>query len=113
MWTNLWTKNEFYVRIKSVISKRLVRLEIRDPTSKSLRFFTIEKRISPKGVTINDISNIVTISFERKKLSVYNESNNSFLSTVSFSIMVLVIKTNTKREKMWTNGMVTIDFFIL
>tara|TARA_E500000178_G_scaffold350141_1_gene408491 strand:- start:896 stop:1066 length:171 start_codon:yes stop_codon:yes gene_type:complete len=56
--------------------------------------------MSPKGVTINDISNIVTISFERKKLSVYNESNNSFLSPVSFSIIVLVIKTNTKREKM-------------
>ena len=56
--------------------------------------------MSPKGITINDISNIVTISFERKKLSVYNESNNSFLSPVSFSIIVLVIKTNTKREKM-------------
>lgn len=63
------TKNEFYKRIKSVISKRLVRPESRDPMIKSFRFFTIEKRISPKGVTINDMSNIVTISFERKKLS--------------------------------------------
>lgn len=63
-------------------------------------FFIIEKIVSPNGVTINDISNIVTTSFERKKSSVYSEENNSFLSLVSFSIIVLIIKTNTKREKM-------------
>jgi len=81
---------------------------------KSFRFFIIEKIVSPNGININDISTIVTKSFERKKSSVYSDStNNSFLSPVSFSIIILVIKTNTKREKMWSNGILKIDFFIL
>ena len=80
---------------------------------KSFRFFIIEKIVSPNGININDISIIVTKSFERKKSSVYSDSNNSFLSPVSFSIIILVIKTNTVREKMWSNGILKIDFFIL
>ena len=79
---------------------------------KSFRFLIIEKIVSPNGVTINDISIIVTKSFEWKKSSVYSDSNNSFLSPVSFSIIILVIKTNTKREKIWINGILKIDFFI-